>query len=142
MSAEQEKTKEEQKTGFWRRLLRICLKSPVNILLALAILYYAAQVYVLGINPVYNKMIMFGLMGLWLLWLLARSLFKLILLLIVAGGLAYGWYWYSTREIRACEEAGRVWNKEKNVCEDKKTILQKAEELLKKYFPTLMKDTE
>lgn len=87
------------------------------------------------INPFINRLIVYGLAVLWILWLVARHMVKLFLLLLFAGVLLYGWNWYATREIRKCEESGKVWNKETKACEEKKTIMQRIELLLNKYLP-------
>lgn len=126
----------EKKESRWKKFLWRCLKSPVNSLLVLALLYFGFQAYVLGHNPLINKGIMIGLVLLWLLWFIARNMLKLFLLLALAGGIAYGWYAFSQRKIAACENAGKVWNEEKQACEEKKTLTEKLERLWNKYLGT------
>ena len=135
MSNEMQSKDIKEQAGKWKRVGRFCLKYPVSILFALAIAYYAVQAYVFGVNPFINRLIVYGLAVLWILWLVARHMVKLFLLLLFAGVLLYGWNWYATREIRKCEESGRVWNKETKACEEKKTIMQRIELLLNKYLP-------
>lgn len=134
MSREIQEKDEEKQSGKWKRVGRFCLKYPVSVLFALAIAYYAVQAYVFGISPFINRLIVYGLVVLWILWLVARHMVKLFLLLLFAGVLLYGWNWYATREIRKCEESGRIWNEETKACEEKKTIMQRIELLLNKYL--------
>ncbi len=119
---------------FLKKLGLFCLKNIISFLFATAVLYYAFQAYVLETDVFLNKLIMFVIIALWGLWLLVRHMAAILLVLIVLGGAAYGWHLFSTRDARACEEAGKVWNEENQICEDKKTFLQKIEAFINKYF--------
>ena len=84
--------KDEKQPGKWKRVGRFCLKYPVSILFALAIAYYAVQVYVFDINPFINRLIVYGLAVLWILWLVARHMVKLFLLLLFTAIMQVGIY--------------------------------------------------
>lgn len=80
--------KDEKQPGKWKRVGRFCLKYPVSILFALAIAYYAVQVYVFDINPFINRLIVYGLAVLWILWLGGAPHGQVVLAAVVCGRFA------------------------------------------------------
>ena len=129
-----EETKNENKRGWGGRLLGLMLASPVNTLFVLALAYYAFQTYVLDNSPLLNKAIMLGIICLWILWFAAKNLIKLLLILALVAAAVYGYYSYSTRDARQCEESGGVWNKETKSCEEKTGLLHSIQKLVEQYL--------
>ncbi len=125
---------QEPKQSLLKRISLFCLRNIVNLIFFLSLSYYALATYIFGINPITNKVIMIGILMLWFFWFLARTLFKLLFLLLFVLAIIYGWYLFSTREKRSCEEAGRFWNEEQQICEDKKSIMEQIQDLWQKYF--------
>lgn len=125
---------QEVKQSLFKRIGLFCLRNIVNLIFFLSLSYYAIATYVLGVDPIMNKVVMIGILMLWFFWFVARTLFKLLFMLLFVLVIMYGWYLFSTREKRSCEEAGRVWNAEQQVCEDKKSIMEQIQELWHKYF--------
>ena len=124
---------EEAKPSLLKRLLVWCLTSPVNVLFMAALLYYGVKGFVFKIDPMFSKMIMVGIAGLWLLWTVGKSILKLLLFLFIAAGLAYGWYTYTQRDARACEESGGAWNQKTKTCDEKLDWKQKIVKMYQEY---------
>ena len=104
----------------WRvRLIRAALRSPVCSILIIAFFYFALKAFVLNISPEVNKLYMFGVVCLWLFWYLARSIFKMIFILILIVFCFYTYHTYSSREIAQCEASGGVWNEQTGKCQEK-----------------------
>jgi len=114
-------------TNSWiKRFFTAFLFSPVNVIFIIALLWFGAKAYLW--EPVFtNKIIFFGIIGLWIFWIVARYMIILFVVLALLGGGYYAYYQYSHREIKKCEEAGGVWNKETKTCEAKLTIWQKID---------------
>ena len=125
--------KNEEKS-WWQKLLLWVVTSPVTVILLGAAAYYGARAYLLDIEPWRSKVLMFAALGLWVLWLVFKNLIKFLLLLAVVGAIAYGYYRYVNRDEIACKEAGRVWNEEKQICEDKLTFMEKLEKMWNEYW--------
>jgi len=107
--------------------------SPVNIIFVIAAAYFGAQAY-LWQPTLINKLIFYGIVALWVFWIIARYMIYLFVALALVGGGYYAYYQYSTREIRKCEDAGGVWNKETQTCEAKKSLLEKITSQVDKLF--------
>lgn len=129
-----EETKKEKKRNWSRRFWGIILTSPINTIFILLLAYYAFQVYVLDNSPLMNKAIMVGIACLWILWFAAKNLIKLLLLLALIGSAVYGYYNYTTRDIRKCEQNGGVWNKETKTCEEKTSWFHNIQKLIEQYL--------
>ena len=125
--------KNEEKS-WWQKLLLWVVTSPVTVILLGAAAYYGARAYLLDIEPWRSKVLMFAALGLWVLWLVFKNLIKFLLLLAVVGAIGYGYYRYVNRDEIACKEAGRVWNEEKQICEDKLTFMEKLEKMWNEYW--------
>ncbi len=119
---------QENKSGLLKRLLKACLRSPVNFLFSCAVVYCALQAYVLAPSLI-NKMILLGVVGLWMIWFLAKHLIVLLVVLALLGGGAYVYYELTGREARKCEENGGFWNKNTQTCEEKVSLFDKVKKL-------------
>lgn len=124
---------EENKKSIWLKFGSFCLKSPISCLFAVFILYYAAKIYVFGGDTIINKAIMIGLFALWAVYFALRHLFKFLLILALLGAVIYGFYAYSQREIKKCEDSGGVWNTETQTCEKKKTFWEEVKNLWQQF---------
>lgn len=123
-----------EEKSWWQKLLLWVVTSPVTVILLGAAAYYGARAYLLDIEPWRSKVLMFAALGLWVLWLVFKNLIKFLLLLAVVGAIGYGYYRYVNRDEIACKEAGRVWNEEKQICEDKLTFMEKLEKMWNEYW--------
>lgn len=124
---------EENNPKWYVRLLLRALRSPVNTVFAAALLYYGFLGFVLENNPLVDKLIFFVVIGLWMFWLLAKNLFKIILLAVVIAMAGYGYYAYTHKDIAECEVSGGEWNKETKTCEAKLSWWQKAMQMWEDY---------
>ena len=105
-----------------------------HFIFAVAAGYFALLACVAEQDPTLNKMILFIILGLWILWIFAKSFLKILAaVVLVAGMIAAGYYVLNADEIE-CKRSGREWNKELQVCENKKTLAEKAEGFLRKFF--------
>lgn len=123
----QDKKMGEGHTNSWlTRFFKGFLFSPVNLVFIIALSWFGAKAYLW--EPSFtNKIIFFGIIGLWMFWIIARYMIILFVVLALLGGGYYAYYQYSNREIKKCEESGGVWNKETKTCEAKLTIWQKID---------------
>ncbi len=132
---------EDKKESFWKKMLMWGLTSPVTLIFIVLILYYGMRAYVLEIDPWRSKVLMFAVTGLWVLWLVFKNLIKFLLLAAVAAAVFYGYYQYENRDKIACQEAGKEWNEEKKICEDKLTFMEKLEKMWNEYRNKKEKET-
>jgi|GEM_PF-437009 len=131
---------EGTKPGIIKRFFKAFLFSPVNMIFAVATAFFAAKAYMW--DPTWtNKLIFFGIAGLWIFWIIARYMVILFVIAALLGGGYYMYYQYSTREIRKCEQSGGVWNKETKTCEEKVSLLNKAINQFNKLFGTEKNNT-
>ena len=101
------------------------LKLFPHIAFALALAYFGFLAFILEKDPMMNQMTMVMICGLWILWIFAKSLIKIIAALFLLGGICYtGYYVMHAKEIE-CKKAGREWNAKLEICEDKKTVGEK-----------------
>ncbi len=110
-------------SGWTTRIIKNFFLSPVNIIFAIAAAYFGAQAYFW--EPTFmNRIIFFGIVGLWVFWIVARYMIVLFIIFALIGGGYYAYHQYSTREIRKCEASGGVWNKETKTCEAKVSLIE------------------
>ena len=103
--------------------LRVLISSPINTLLAIALLYFATKVYLFN-GTMTDKLFMLGVMGIWIFWFIIKHIFAMIILLILAGGATY-WHYSHLQELKAeCEQNGGSWNTETKRCEEKHSLWQ------------------
>ncbi len=107
---------------------------PVTLIFTVLILYYGTRAYVLEIDPWRSKGLMFAIAGLWILWLVFKNLIKFLLLVVAVVVVFYGYYQYENRDKIACKEAGREWNEEKKICEDKLAFTEKLGKMWDEYW--------
>lgn len=124
----------DDKKSWLKAILLWMLHSPVTVILGCAVIYYGLSAYIFGIDPIRSKILMYGALGIWVLWLLFKHLIKFILFLAVIGIIAYGYYRYSNRDKIACQDSGRQWNEEKKICEDKLSYIDRLERLWHEYW--------
>ena len=104
-------------------------KNIVNIIFACLGTYYAVLAFVLQIAPQENKLMLAGVLVLWLFCIFAKAIITLVLSLIVIILLTYGWYYYTHYEQINCKNSGGVWNEQKQICEEKIDLLKKIKDV-------------
>ena len=108
---------------------KIYIAAPISSLFIVAILYYASKIYILGGDTLMNRAILYGLFVLWGVYFVVRHLFKTVIVLAVIGGIGYGIYAYSQKEIKKCEDSGGQWNEKTQTCEYETSFLDKVKKL-------------
>ena len=114
-----------------RRFIGFVLRNPLNILCVLALGFCAFEAYVLQNDTTLYQMIMIGIVAVWVFVFIAKSFFRIVVLLLIAGAIACGWFYYTGRDKAACEEKGGFWNKNTMTCEEKVPLLDRIGKLLK-----------
>lgn len=112
-----------------RHVFGFIFRNPINIICLLGLAFCAFQAYVAKVSPFMYEMIMFGIVGVWVLLFLAKNFFRFILVLLVAGGVAYGWFYYTNRDKAACEAKGGFWNANTMTCEEKVPFLERLRKM-------------
>ncbi|MBQ8464940.1 MAG: hypothetical protein IJ545_02905 [Alphaproteobacteria bacterium] len=127
----EETTQIVKKSKWWQKLLKLGLKSPVNTVFVLALIYFSLQAFVFD-NSMHSKVVLFGVICLWAFWFVAKQVFAALIALglLCSGGYLY--YEYTHKEIKKCEASGGYWNKETKTCEAKVPLLEQAKRYLKK----------
>lgn len=110
---------EEKKSTWLNRILSFTFRNPISLICLVALAYCAVQVYILHNSPFIYKAAMMGIAGFWLFVFIAKNMFKFFLFLMVIAGLAYGWFYFTGRDQKICEENGGFWNKNTMTCEEK-----------------------
>ena len=110
-----------------KKFFRFCIKYPINLAFAAVVLYFLFKIYILRFDSFVDKAYLFGVIGLWILWIVAQSFIKTIILLIAAGAAFYGYYYFSHYDEIMCKESGKVWNKEQKICEEKLNIIEQVQ---------------
>ena len=114
-----------------RRFISFILRNPINILCVLALGFCAFEAYILKNDTTLYQMIMVGIVAVWVFLFIAKSFFRIVVLLLIAGAIACGWFYYTGRDKAACEEKGGFWNKNTMTCEEKVPLLDRIGKLLK-----------
>lgn len=122
---------EEKESGWFGRFLGFVFSNPVSLICLGAIVYCAVQAYVLNNSPFMYKAAMAGVVVFWLFLFIAKNMFKLVVLLLIAGGIAFGWFYFTGRDKKACEESGGFWNKNTMTCEEKVSWWKQAQKFFK-----------
>ena len=115
------------------------IKYAVHILFACALAYFGLLAFVIEKDPMLNKMIMIMIVGFWLLWIFAKSVIKIMLAIVLLGAMLFAGYYVLHYQELECKNAGRHWNKELKVCEDKKTMTQRLKDAAGNLFKTTFK---
>ena len=118
------------------------LKYFPHIVFALALSYFGFLAFLLEKDPMMNKMIMVMICGFWVLWIFAKSLIKIMMAVALLGAIAYAGYYVMNVKRIECEKAGREWNEKLQVCEDKKTLVEKFADSVKAMKQMLKKDNK
>ena len=121
----------ENKGGWFSRILGFVFRNPLNILLFLGLGYCAFQAFVLQNAPVLHKAAMGGIVFIWLFLFVAKNLFRIVLLLLIAAAVFYGFYYVAGHNRRACEENGGFWNANTQQCETKLSWTERLGKMLK-----------
>lgn len=119
------------KSKWWFKLLKRCLLSPVNTLFVLVVAYFGIKVYAFD-TAISDKLMLFGAIGLWLFWFLAKQIFILLLILLILCSGGYWCYTYSRQEAIKCEQSGGYWNSNTKTCETKKSLVDKFKDIFAK----------
>lgn len=122
---------EEKSSGWFGQIFGFMFRNPLSLICLAGIAYCALQTYVLNNSPFMHKAAMMGIAALWIILFIAKNMLKLFILLLIVGGLAYGWFYFEGRDKRACEENGGFWNKNTKTCEEKVSWWQQAQKMLK-----------
>ncbi len=120
---------EESKDGKLKKIAVCCLKNIVNVIFCLLTGYYVLLAFVLQISPVENKIMLFGVVVLWLLWIFAKAIVTFILSLIVVLLLLYGWYYYNHYDEIACKNSGGAWDAKEQVCKEKVDLWKRLKDV-------------
>ncbi len=111
-----------------KKIALFCLKNIVNLFFGIAASYYALLAFVLEIAPTENKIMLAGVVVLWLLWLFAKAIITLVFSIIIVLLILYGWYYYNHYDEIVCKNNGGVWNKQEQICEEKVDLWQKIKD--------------
>lgn len=127
-----ENNQPKEKVKWWKKLLKVMIKSPINSIFVISVIYCVVQAFVFS-PTFYNKVLLFAVVCLWVFWFLAKQIFIVLILLglLCSGGYLY--YEYTHKEIRECEEAGRYWNSETKTCEENVPFMEKAKRFIKSF---------
>lgn len=128
----------EKKKSFLRKLFGLVIRNPFNALCSVVTIYCVLQIYILKNDIVTHKIVMFGAVGAWIVLFLANHLLKVILLLIIIGSIAYGWFHFTNKDKIVCEEDGGFWNENTLSCEEKISLWEK----LNKKWKIIIKKSE
>ena len=103
----------------FKALFGFILRNPINILAIVILGYCIVQLYVLGNTSIGIKATMFATAAIWIVLFVAKNLLKILILLVIAGGLFYVYHSYASRDKIACEESGGFWNENTLSCDEK-----------------------
>lgn len=125
-------TNEKKKNIFVRGLIA-AIKSPINTIFLLALLYFAVQNYILGNASWSNKTLLIATVCLWIGYQFAKYAFKLVVILIIAAALFFGYLSYANREADSCLDNGKTWDEKTQTCVEKDGLIQKVQKLWHEY---------
>lgn len=131
MSEENKNIPEDKDQKLWQKLLSFALHSPIQAVFILLTLFYALRIFVLGQNDFATEMQAIGVVFLWILWCVAKSIIKLLLFIALLLFGVYGYYYYTHHDEISCEKSGGYWNAKEKICEEKGNLWQQIIRLLK-----------
>lgn len=131
MSEEKQNNQDDKEQSLLKKILTFALHSPVQAVFILLTLFYALRIFILGQNDFVIEMQAIGVVFLWVLWNVAKSIIKLLLFIALLLVGAYGYYYYTHHDEIACEKSGGYWNDKEEVCEEKGNLWQQFIRLLK-----------
>ncbi len=120
---------EEKENNKYKKIAIYCLKNIVNVILGCLTAYYALLAFVLQISPTENKIMLVGVIVLWLLWVFAKAIITLVLSIVIVLLMLYGWYYYTHYDEIVCKNNGGVWNSKEQICEEKIDIWQRLKDV-------------
>lgn len=120
---------EEKKENKFKKIATFCFKNVINIIFGLLAAYYALLAFVLDIAPFENKVMLGGVIALWLLWIFAKAIITLVISIVIVLLIAYGWYHYTHYDEIVCKNNGGVWNKQEKICEEKVDLWQRIKDV-------------
>ncbi len=118
---------EGNKTNFGQKIWRTCLRSPINVLAGVLLVYFGFLAFVLEKDAFLNKTIMLAVVFVWGVWFFLKNFIKIILFLAIIGCGAYAYYRYVNMDRINCEESGGVWNEASKTCEEKLSFWQEIQ---------------
>ena len=89
MSDENNIDKEDKTQSWWKKLLSFVFHSPVQTVFILLTLFYALRIFILGQNDFVIEIQAIGVVFLWVLWCVAKSIIKLLLFIALATKYMY-----------------------------------------------------
>lgn len=111
---------DKSKSSLGVKFLKLILKSPIRSIFVVALMYFGAQAFVFS-QTLTDKIAFFAVIGVWILFFVAKQMFFFLTLLCLLGGGAYLYYDYTHREAKQCEQEGGYWNANTQTCEEKKS---------------------
>lgn len=118
----------EKQRPWWQRILLAVVRSPINTLFGLALLYFAFRAFVWG-GAMADKTAFFVVIGLWAFYLLAKGVLKIVLIVILLLCAGYGYYHFTHLDNSQCEQSGGVWNDKTGTCEEKVGLWKRIEKI-------------
>ncbi len=122
----------EVKLGLFKYILFVSLKYLFISILFLFFSYFGQNDYVFG-DAMIDKLIMFGILALWMFWFIAKHMLMILLLILFLSGGAYFYYEYTHQQEKECEANGGEWNRKTKVCEEKQGFWSYIENLWAQY---------
>lgn len=123
---------QKKKSGWFGRCVLFAARAPVNTAFAVFAAYFALKAYVFD-GGFTDKAAVFGIIGLWMFWFVARHMLLLFLVIVLMAGSAWWYYSYMHRAESACEENGGVWNRKTETCEEKSGFWAELEKMWREY---------
>ena len=113
----------------WKRFAFFCLRNIVNVAFFLFAAYYALLGWVFQVSPTANKMMFAGVICLWLMWIFAKAIIKVVLALFIVVMIIVGWYHISHYDELQCKNNDGIWNAETQTCEEKLSLWERIQKL-------------
>lgn len=80
-----------QNKSWIKKALKWLFLSPINTVFILLLAYYAVRIFLLGQDSLAVKAQGAGVLFLWILWFAAKSIIKLLFVVVLVLAVAYGW---------------------------------------------------
>lgn len=122
----------ENKPSLLKRIILSALKSPINTVLLVLLLYFGLKAYAFD-GTLLDKLTAFGVLALWMFWFIAKHMLMILLLILFLSGGAYFYYEYTHQQEKECEANGGEWNRKTKVCEEKQGFWSYIENLWAQY---------
>jgi len=96
--------------------------------------YFAFAAFVQHQEPETNKVILLIVLCVWVLWIFAKSLLKMIVVVGVLCAIVFAVYYLFNTDKIECKKAGHQWNATAKICEDSGAFAEQAEGYLRNWF--------